>query len=181
MPGRCISNAYRIVPYVDCRPRVPYYEYFIPRLTQIVLSATRREGNLTLYIGTSRLVYLAPLTFHASVFRPPPRRLEHAVTYRFHHLSPVRHLFIHSRLSPRPAHRASALSHPPRWPLLFFIHTCAHTFTVSFSLFRIAALSPRMSPLPGGARFVDRSSRNVERTIYSVICGFTHCCRNRAV
>lgn len=68
-------------------------------------------------------------------------------------ISPVRHLFIHSRLSPRPAHPgASALSHPPRWPLLFFLHTCAHTFTVSFSLFRIAALSPRMSPLPGGAR-----------------------------
>lgn len=48
---------------------MPFYEYFKPRLTQIVLSVTRRESDLTSRIGTSRPVHLA---FHASVSHPPP-------------------------------------------------------------------------------------------------------------
>jgi len=166
---QCVSN--RAV----CRPRVPFYEYFKPRPTQIVLSATRRKSDLTSRIRYFEAPSPRSVAFHARVFLPTVV-VEHAVTYRLHHLS--RFVIFHplsTESSPRSARpRCLSLS------LLSFLHTCAHIFIVSFSPFRIDALSPRMSPPL--ERAVCRSVvQKRGGTIYSVICGFTHCCRNRAV
>jgi len=49
--------------------RVPFYEYFKPRLTQIVLLLRlAMEGNLTSRIGTSRFVCLVQLFSLFSLF-----------------------------------------------------------------------------------------------------------------
>lgn len=112
LEGRCISKVYLQSNRAVCRSRVSFYEYFKPRLTQIVLSATRRESNLTSRIGTSRIVYLTPFrvfTLAFFAFRRHRHSVEHAVTYRLHHLSRSSS-FIHSRPSPRRSPPSPALS-----------------------------------------------------------------------
>lgn len=109
-----------------------------------------------MYIGTSRLVYLRSVNVSRQCFSPTAAPRRAASNTRLHIVfivSPVRHLFIHSRLSPRPRspQRIRVVS-SPRSPLLFFLHTCAHTFTVSLFLFSASPLYLRERHRCRGAR-----------------------------
>ena len=105
------------------RHRVQFYEYFKTRLTQIVLSATRRRSNLTSCIGASRLVYFTP-----SRFSLVAAIVEHTVTYHLHHLFHSSS-FIYSR--PNLALRAPTLSLPR---LFCTFYTCARIHLPSLFL-----------------------------------------------
>lgn len=108
----------------------------------------------------------ARLLHSVAFFARRHRRRHHrayTVTYHLHHLFHSSS-FIHSR----PNLLAHVVSSSP---LLYFLHMCAHTFTIFFSLFRIDALSLRMSPLPGArgssiARPEKREGNDLQRDLW---------------
>lgn len=147
------------------RHRVQFYEYFKPRLTQIVFSATRRRSNLT------SLVLRGSFTSLRRVFHSLPL----SSSIRLHIIfiiSSIRHLSsILTLLAP-----TLSLSR-----LFCTFYTCARIHLPFLFLSSASTLYLRECH-----RYWERVIRRslVQKhggTIYNVICGFTHCCRNRAV
>lgn len=179
--GRCISNAYRIGPCADLACRfMNILSRGWPRS-----SSPQHEGKaIWPHVLVLRSSFTSPsVAFHARVFRRRRRQVCGGVTYRLHHLSRSSS-FIHSRPSP---------CRSPRLP-----HVTCHFLTLaSFILFTHTRARARIHLPSLFLPFLHRRfiSANVAaarahgtsivqkcgRTIYSVICGFTHCCRNRTV
>lgn len=128
---QCVSN--RAV----YSSRMPFYEYFKPRLTQIVLSAKGKQSDLAHWYFEARSP--RSTAFRARVSRPPPPSMWlHIVFIIF----PVHHLS--STLDRVPSSFTST-------SFILFTHVCAYIYRLFFSLFCIGALSLRMSPLRGSS------------------------------
>lgn len=158
---------------------MPFYEYFKPRLTQIVL-ATRGESNLTSRIGTSGLIYLGRVSIRRLLVS---RRRPHA--YRVFVISPPSSSFIHSRahllsrvfspaliarpflsllLALSPLSFSFCLTHArPHMYLPSLVFTLSLAFTLSLRVFASRWRFISRSVTRRSARFVDRLAGNSRR------------------
>jgi len=134
-----------------------------------------KQSDLAHWYFEARLPH--SVVFHTRVFRPPllpssPNTRLHIVLI----ISPIRHLS--STLDRVPALRAHVVC-SSRWPLLSFLHMRIHLPSLFLSfLHRFISANVTVARTRGSETSIVQKRG---RTIYSVICGFAHCCRNHTI